>query len=64
MIATKSFNLSQTLVLLDIKILVKFEPTFWPKLLVYADIVSRNMTSLLAYSEYVHFHPDWAQLFD
>ena len=50
--------------LYDINRLVKFASSLWPKLLVHANIVSRPMTSLLAYSEYVHFIPEWAQLFD
>ena len=64
MIATKNFNLNQTLVLLYIKRRVTFEPSLWPRLLVYAEIVSRPVTSPLAPFEYVHFLPDWAPLFD
>ena len=44
--------------------LVNFTPTTLPRLLVHDDIVSRPMTSILARFEYVHFHSDWAQLFD
>jgi len=43
---------------------VKFVPLIFPRLLVYADIISRPMTSLLAHSEYVNFLPDWVRLFD
>jgi len=35
-----------------------------PRLLVHVNIVSRLMTSILAYFEYAHFLSDWAQLFD
>jgi len=44
--------------------LVNLAPTILPKLSVHADIVSRPITSILAHSKYVHFVPDWAQLFD
>ena len=63
-IVTKNFTLDQTLVLYDINRLVKFASSLWPKLFVHANIVPRPMTSLLAYSEYVHFIPDWLPLFD
>jgi len=64
MIATKNFALDQTHMHIGLNRRVKFAPTILSRLVVYDDIVSKPMTSILAYSEYVHFLSDWAQLFD
>ena len=63
-IATKTFTLDQTHMHFGFNRLVKFAPLMLPRLLVYADIVSRPMISLLAHFECVNFLSDWAQLFD
>ena len=64
MITTDDFTLDQTHMHIELKGLVNFDPFAWPKLLVHADIISRPMTSPLAVFEYVHFIPEWSQLFD
>jgi len=63
-ISTKNFALDQTHTHIGLSRLVKCAPAMLSKLLIYADIVSRPMTSILAHFEYVHFLSDWAQLFD
>ena len=61
---TKNFTLVQTHMYTGLNRLVKFASSILPRLLVYAEIVSRPLTSPLAPFEYVHFLSDWAKLFD
>ena len=62
MITTDDFTLDQTHMHIELKGLVDLEPFALPRQFIHGNIVSRPMTSLLAYSEYVHFIPEWAQL--
>ena len=64
-IATKNFDLTQTLMPFDIKRLVDFGPTILPRLLILDDNhICTPMTTLLDNTEYICLIPNWAQLFD
>ena len=56
--------LDQTHMHIELKGHVDLEPFALPRQLIHDNPISRPMTSPLAYSEYVHFIPEWAQLFD
>jgi len=63
-ITTKNFALDQTHMHIGLNSLVNLAATILPGLLVHDDIISRPMTLILAWFEYVHFLSNWAQLFD
>ena len=60
-IATKNFDLDQTLTHFDIKRLVNLGPTILPRHLIHDDKVSRRMTHFLARYEYVYLFSDWVK---
>jgi len=59
-IATRNFSLNQTHMQIGLNRLVNLAPAILPKLFIHDNIVSKPMTSILAYFEYVHFLSDWA----
>jgi len=58
-IATKNFDLDQTLTRIGLKGLVDFGPTILPRLLIHDGTISRQMTYMLACYEYAYLFSNW-----
>jgi len=62
--ATKNFDLTQTLTQIELRGLADLGAMTLPGLLIHDDILSRPMTHLLANFKYVCLFDVWAQKFD